>query len=930
MFEIDENSLPVVRTRHALLAIDLQNDFVSPDASVPVTNPPNFVENIVNLASNFRSYGNVIWIRTVFQASRPINSKGDGETVITDAQLPTARGEGLEMPSQKQIEPFTNQADTIGESSHKPARASQVDKEEEEDGIAETYLTRGPDETVNTVSPMSVGTNFFRTAACAIDSKKDLVFQKTYYSAFKDGSLVQILRAKFVTEIYLCGALTNISVFATAMDAARHGYAITIVDDCLGYRSRSRHDEALRQLVELTGCAIISSTDLIQDIKSKDRAPRSPKSTSKPSILQRKQSPRHETANLDNLMARLNLRPDGSTAPQLNSAPVGPAMSVAAGDTRVSSESPGSSEHAQELSLLTRTPSTEIKQERVKTKIKCRRRHSKGGAKDAAIAGDSPGPSRVAKDKQKEERVTAVAVNLNDEMEKLSVTDDRSELCEGDTTIIRDLLDAEMAVDMFERLRDEVRWQKMSHQGGEVPRLVAVQGELGEDGSIPIYRHPADELPPLLQFSPAVSQIRKRVEEKLGHSVNHVLIQFYRDGHDYISEHSDKTLDIVSDTYIANVSLGAQRTMVFRRKKQQKSDFPDPHPRQAIRVALPHNSMCKMGLVTNKRWLHGIRQDKRMTSEKSAEELAFSGGRISLTFRKIGTFLSKDQTRVWGQGATSKLKSHAKTVINGDNAKSEKMIRAFGQENQSREFDWEEHYGEGFDVLHMENTPKVFLSGDTVADLRVKVMLEEYEVGWTVGKLSPAFNWKGGNSSKEASPVPETLPIKFVDKDLSRSTVEGDLAIMLYLDAVYGSKADAAKKASSDLARIFTRFQQTDELLKKWRKPEFSVKPFRKEMELWDGFATEGPFIAGESITLADYAFWPLLVEIQTEWDDFDGLGNLAAYYARLRSLGSFSKAQGTREGQESKVEEQQREKDVSMSRTTEKGGKVKASKGRE
>ena len=60
MFEIDENSLPFVRTRHALLALDLQNDIVSPGAPIAVETPPNFVDNILNLASNFRSSGNII------------------------------------------------------------------------------------------------------------------------------------------------------------------------------------------------------------------------------------------------------------------------------------------------------------------------------------------------------------------------------------------------------------------------------------------------------------------------------------------------------------------------------------------------------------------------------------------------------------------------------------------------------------------------------------------------------------------------------------------------------------------------------------------------------------------------------------------------------------------------------------------------------
>ena len=139
-----------------------------------------------------------------------------------------------------------------------------------------------------------------------------------------------------------------------------------------------------------------------------------------------------------------------------------------------------------------------------------------------------------------------------------------------------------------------------------------------------------------------------------------------------------------------------------------------------------------------------------------------------MTFRLIGTFLDKDQQKIWGQGATAKNKDNACTVINGTTLEAEKMIQAFGKENQSTEFDWEATYGEGFDVLHISNSPKLFLSGDDVADLRVKLMLAEYGIPWTEGKLSSAFHWKNGHSRSDAPPVPEKLPIKFVDNNLSK------------------------------------------------------------------------------------------------------------------------------------------------------------------
>ena len=123
-----------------------------------------------------------------------------------------------------------------------------------------------------------------------------------------------------------------------------------------------------------------------------------------------------------------------------------------------------------------------------------------------------------------------------------------------------------------------------------------------------------------------------------------------------------------------------------------------------------------MGLETNRAWVHSIRQDNRPPSLKSPEELAFESQRISLTFRKINTFLSlpadqnQSQAKIYGQGATGKTPGDAKMVINGDKEEADKMIFAFSKENKSANFDWDENYGRGFDVLHftvVEHVPSL-------------------------------------------------------------------------------------------------------------------------------------------------------------------------------------------------------------------------------
>ncbi|KAF9236139.1 hypothetical protein BU15DRAFT_89299 [Melanogaster broomeanus] len=275
---------------------------------------------------------------------------------------------------------------------------------------------------------------------------------------------------------------------------------------------------------------------------------------------------------------------------------------------------------------------------------------------------------------------------------------------EGDSELVLDILPPDLAMIAFENVRKEVAWNVMYHRGGEVPRLVAVEGEIAADDSFPVYRHPADESPALRPFSPTVSLIREHVQKVLAHPVNHVLIQHYRSGADYISEHSDKTIDVVRGSKVVNVSLGAQRVMTLRLKRdgvQNAGEGGAPRPSQ--KIPLPHNSMFVLGLDSNAKWLHSINHDKRPLHLKSSEEQVMNGERISLTFRHIGTFLSGDESRIYGQGAKGKTCGDARPVVNGTE-EAAKLLEAFGKENQQSKFDWGAVYGEGSDVLHF--TPR--------------------------------------------------------------------------------------------------------------------------------------------------------------------------------------------------------------------------------
>jgi len=76
-----------------------------------------------------------------------------------------------------------------------------------------------------------------------------------------------------------------------------------------------------------------------------------------------------------------------------------------------------------------------------------------------------------------------------------------------------------------------------------------------------------------------------------------------------------------------------------------------------------------------------------------------NGERISLTFRNIGTFLSADGAKIWGQGAIAKSAGVARDVVT-DKGEVEKLIDWFGRENHQSDFDWQGFYGQGSDVVN--------------------------------------------------------------------------------------------------------------------------------------------------------------------------------------------------------------------------------------
>jgi hypothetical protein len=245
----------------------------------------------------------------------------------------------------------------------------------------------------------------------------------------------------------------------------------------------------------------------------------------------------------------------------------------------------------------------------------------------------------------------------------------------GDSFIQLDVIPEEIKSSLMKRLLDETKFEVVNHKGGPLPRLVSIQGII-RDNHLPIYRHPIDKEPPLVPMSPLVLQIKDYVEASISTirgeasrtNFNHVLIQYYRNGDDNISEHADKTIDIEMNSDICNYSVGGPRTMRLRSKKVMHNVTTDgctsTTGRDIQKIELVDNSVFVLGNDTNRLYLHSIPKDGTCNVQP----------RISFTFRAISTFRNINTNSLVGKGSL---------MTNETPEGLEELLIAFRNENKT-------------------------------------------------------------------------------------------------------------------------------------------------------------------------------------------------------------------------------------------------------
>ncbi len=166
---------------------------------------------------------------------------------------------------------------------------------------------------------------------------------------------------------------------------------------------------------------------------------------------------------------------------------------------------------------------------------------------------------------------------------------------------------------IYQQLLADLQWKQdtiqMYGKPVLIPRMNAWYGDEGAG-----YSYSGLDLSPIA-WTDSLLRLKQRVEQQLDIRFNSVLANYYRDGADSVSWHSDDEAELGVNPVIASLSFGATRRFSLRPRKQQTTP---------VHLDLKGGSLLVMAGETQQHWHHQI--------PKTSKPVA---GRINLTFRRI-------------------------------------------------------------------------------------------------------------------------------------------------------------------------------------------------------------------------------------------------------------------------------------------------------
>ena len=117
-----------------------------------------------------------------------------------------------------------------------------------------------------------------------------------------------------------------------------------------------------------------------------------------------------------------------------------------------------------------------------------------------------------------------------------------------------------------------------------------------------------------LEWTPLLIEIKQLVSSYTGSNYNACLLNLYHDGEEGMGWHSDDEKEIIPNSSIASLSLGAERKFSIKHKATKETHS----------ILLENGSLLEMLGSFQKHWLHSMPKSKKIIVP-----------RINLTFRQM-------------------------------------------------------------------------------------------------------------------------------------------------------------------------------------------------------------------------------------------------------------------------------------------------------
>jgi len=174
------------------------------------------------------------------------------------------------------------------------------------------------------------------------------------------------------------------------------------------------------------------------------------------------------------------------------------------------------------------------------------------------------------------------------------------------------ILDEQSFPDIYTKLFNKIAWQQdqiiMFGKAITTKRKVAFYADDQIDYTYSSVKKKG------LVWTPKLLEIKELIESYTGASYNACLLNLYHTGEEGMGWHSDDEKEIIPNSSIASLSIGAERKFAFKHKTTKET----------VSVMLENGSLLEMKGSIQQHWWHSLPKTKKVDSP-----------RINLTFRQM-------------------------------------------------------------------------------------------------------------------------------------------------------------------------------------------------------------------------------------------------------------------------------------------------------